>query len=231
MTMNNMKHTKSVAKCTSLLVLVALLATTLAVPAGAQSAAPQSSRASKIAPDLRELVRSGSATNDRVSVILQFTGSEDGPLNSLLNRNGVHVKNRFQSFNSLAVELPAEVVDELASYPEVTYISTDSKVEAHGHLTATTGADLIRTQVTTNTYISATDNSGSDSVLGTMTTCTPGNNLVATTSYNCTTTTTTSIDGKGFGIAILDSGVDVNHISLNEGSNARVVFSQDFTGE
>src|SRR5438128_63099 len=158
--MNNMKHTRSIAQCTSLLVLVALLATTLAVPASAQSAATHSSRASKIAPDLRELVRSGSATNDRVSVILQVSDVQSGPLNSLLNRNGVHVKNRFQSFNSLAVELPAEVVDELDSYPEVTYISTDSKVEAHGHLTATTGADLIRTQVTTNTYISATDNSG-----------------------------------------------------------------------
>src|SRR5712691_7176644 len=231
MTMNNMKHTKSIAQWISLLVLVALLATTLAVPAGAQSAAPQSSRASKIANDLRELVRSASATNDRVSVILQVSDGQSGQLNSLLNRNGVHVKNRFHSLNSLAVELPAEVVDELASYPEVTYISADSKVEAHGHLTSTTGADLIRSQVTTNTYISATDNSGSDSLQGITTTCTPVNNLLATTSYNCTRTATTAIDGKGFGIAILDSGVDVNHISLYEGSNARVVFSQDFTGE
>src|SRR5258707_2738 len=151
MTMNNMKHTRIIAQCTSLLVLVAFLATTLAVPAKAQTAAPRSSRSSKI--------------------------------------------------------------------------------EAHGHLTSTTGADLIRTQVTTNTYTSAIDNSGSDSLQGTTTTCTPVNNLLATI-YNCTTTTTTSIDGKGIGIAILDSGVDVNHISLTDGgSKARIVFSQDFTGE
>src|SRR5712691_5350214 len=109
MTMNNMKHTKSVAQCISLLVLVALLATTLAVPAGAQSAAPQSSRASKIDPDLRNLVQSASGNNDQVSVILQLSDGASGPLKSLLNRNGVHVKNDFRSFNSLAVDLTPAV--------------------------------------------------------------------------------------------------------------------------
>jgi serine protease AprX len=45
-------------------------------------------------------------------------------------------------------------------------------------------------------------------------------------------TTTTTFDGSGIGIAIVDSGVDVSHASLRNSSGlSRVVASQDFTGE
>ena len=41
-----------------------------------------------------------------------------------------------------------------------------------------------------------------------------------------------SLDGSGIGIAVLDSGIDTRHRSfLNQSSNVRVVYSQDFTGE
>jgi len=45
-------------------------------------------------------------------------------------------------------------------------------------------------------------------------------------------TTSYGLDGSGIGIAILDSGIDTNHVSfLNAKNNSRVVFSKDFTGE
>src|SRR6185369_11253861 len=40
------------------------------------------------------------------------------------------------------------------------------------------------------------------------------------------------LDGTGIGIAILDSGIDVDHTSFRNGSNGvRVVYNEDFTGE
>ena len=43
---------------------------------------------------------------------------------------------------------------------------------------------------------------------------------------------TTKYDGTGIGIAVFDSGIDPNHISLNDATNAtRIVKSVDFTGE
>ncbi|HUS11189.1 MAG TPA: S8 family serine peptidase, partial [Pyrinomonadaceae bacterium] len=45
-------------------------------------------------------------------------------------------------------------------------------------------------------------------------------------------TTTDGLDGTGIGIAVLDSGIDVNHKAfLNKSNNLRVVVDMDFTGE
>ena len=41
-----------------------------------------------------------------------------------------------------------------------------------------------------------------------------------------------ALDGTGIGIAILDSGIDVDHHSfLNRSNGVRVVYNEDFTGE
>src|SRR6185436_298853 len=43
---------------------------------------------------------------------------------------------------------------------------------------------------------------------------------------------TTGLDGTGIGIAILDSGIDINHAAfLDRSNNVRVVVNRDFTGE
>ncbi|HEX8851882.1 MAG TPA: S8 family serine peptidase, partial [Pyrinomonadaceae bacterium] len=40
------------------------------------------------------------------------------------------------------------------------------------------------------------------------------------------------LDGKGIGIAVLDSGIDANHIAfLGAAGSTRIVYSKDFTGE
>src|SRR5689334_757029 len=45
-------------------------------------------------------------------------------------------------------------------------------------------------------------------------------------------TSSSSLDGTGIGIAILDSGIDPNHRAfLNRSNEVRVVYSEDFTGE
>jgi subtilisin family serine protease len=45
-------------------------------------------------------------------------------------------------------------------------------------------------------------------------------------------TTTTTFDGRGIGIAIIDSGIDSHHAAFrNEVGISRVIVSQDFTGE
>src|ERR1051326_6849097 len=45
-------------------------------------------------------------------------------------------------------------------------------------------------------------------------------------------TTTTTFDGRGIGIAIIDSGIDSSHAAFrNEAGLSRVIVSQDFTGD
>ncbi|MDQ3745466.1 MAG: S8 family serine peptidase, partial [Acidobacteriota bacterium] len=102
-------------------------------------------KSAKVSPDLR-----GGSDASLVKVILQLSGKPSGQLNALLNRNGVHVRAHFQSFNSYAVELPADVVDELASFDEVSYVSLDRQTQSFGHITLTTGADAVRQQTTTS---------------------------------------------------------------------------------
>src|SRR5687768_6531168 len=96
----------------------------------------------KVAPDLREKTRKN-AGQDVVKVIIQLNDRISGPLKALLQSNGVKVKRSFTSFNTLAVELPASVVDSLASFPEVEFVSVDSEVRSFGHVTQTTGADNV----------------------------------------------------------------------------------------
>ena len=107
-----------------------------------------SRRGDKVSPDLHGKVRRsqerGTQDNDRVSVILQLNGPPRARLAALLRRNGVHVKRLFQNFNSQAVELPAGVVDELAAFSELQTVSLDAEVKSFGHVSATTGADMVR---------------------------------------------------------------------------------------
>src|SRR5919199_2043328 len=87
----------------------------------------------KVSPDLK---KDGSL----VRVILQLDGKPSGRLNALLNRNGVHLRASFKNLNAHVVELPGNVVDELANFSEVAFVSPDRKMSAAGHLTAATGA-------------------------------------------------------------------------------------------
>ncbi|MCA1558153.1 MAG: S8 family peptidase, partial [Acidobacteria bacterium] len=155
----------------------------------------------KISPDLKERLNQLSARDvERLPVILQLQDKASGQLNALLNRNGVHVRRYMKSLGVYSLELPASVLEELASFEEVFNVSLDQETIPFGHVSTTTGTDLVRKQKTT-------------SLLG----------LV---------TATTTLDGRGIGIAVLDSGIDTTHKSFLNNSNAlRVTVSRDFTGE
>ena len=70
-------------------------------------------------------------------------------LNALLRSNGVKVKKRFAELNSLAIDLPASVVDSLTQFEEVEFVSVDSEVRSFGgHAAHTSGADNVRSMAT-----------------------------------------------------------------------------------
>jgi len=82
----------------------------------------------------------------------------------------------------MKVQVPVKAIEELAASGLTNYISPDVMIESFGHVTATTGTDLVRTQ---------------SSLLGLI--------------------TTSSLDGSGIGIAVLDSGVDTGHRAFDGG--------------
>ena len=145
----------------------------------------------KISPDMRALMQSASA-DGRVTAILQVDDVRGGQLKSLLKRQGVRISERMPQLGTLKVEVPVSAVEELAASGLTNYISPDVKLESFGHITATTGTDLIRSN---------------SSLLG----------LV----------TTSTLDGDGIGIAVLDSGIDSAHRSVY----GNIKFKKDFTTE
>jgi subtilisin family serine protease len=159
------------------------------------SAAPKpkderSLRHQKVANDLRDRIN-GNA-QETLKVIVQLNAKASPELAALFRSNGVKIRKRFVNFNTIAAELPAGVVDSLASFPEVEFVSVDSKVQSFGgHVAHTTGTDNVRQMGTT------------------------------------------TLDGSGVGIAVLDSGIYQQHVAfLNPTTNtSRIVVNLDFTGE
>lgn len=98
----------------------------------------------KVSSDLRERVYSARSADERVRVILQIDGEAGDELKALLQRDEVRVKRHHQNFGTRVVELPVGVVTELARYSEVSYVSPDREIKAHGHIETTTGAAAMR---------------------------------------------------------------------------------------
>ena len=98
----------------------------------------------KVANDLRERSRREPGAND-LKVILQLNDRPSTELRALLRSNGVKIRKQFINFNTLALELPASVVESLASFPEVEFVSVDSEVRSlGGHVARTSGTDNVR---------------------------------------------------------------------------------------
>lgn len=156
--MRTTKRSHLTTKFTGLMLLFSLLTGTLTSSAGTAFAqesqgggAKSDAGASKISSDLRQQKERRHKDEDLVNVILQLNDKPGGRLNSLLTRNGAHIRAHFESFNFYHVELPTSAIEELAAYPEVNYVSLDRAANSLGHLTATTGADAVRTQTTQTT--------------------------------------------------------------------------------
>ena len=136
---------RKTSRVASLLAFFSLLAQLCAVTTAAGAAGTKTGGAAappdKISHEIRERLQRRTSSGQTAAVILQLMGKPSGRLNALLNRNGVHVRAHFDSFDSLALELPLEVIEELASFPEARFVSTDAAVQSLGHVTATTGTD------------------------------------------------------------------------------------------
>src|SRR2546421_540745 len=105
------------------------------------------------------LKKAHSLTNtDIVKVIVQLRAPMSSSLNSLLNSNGVHIRKSMQSLGAHAVDMPASIVDTVAAFDEVSFVSLDRATQSMGHLSATTGADAVRT--TSGINVSGVDGSG-----------------------------------------------------------------------
>src|SRR3954462_2106103 len=112
---------------------------------------------SKVSADLRDQMR-GARQGARVHVIIQSKKLSDGAFDSLLSFHGGHTRARFNSFNSRAVELPARAVAALAARFDIDFISLDRPNIPFGHVSSTTGADIVRT--TSGINVSGLDGTG-----------------------------------------------------------------------
>ena len=135
-----MTRTTSRVICLSLLVVTCLLPGTFI---GRRASAQLVTKRRRVSSDLSAKAHS-LTNNDKVKVIVQLRAPMSGSLNSLLNSNGVHVRKVFHNLGAQEVELPASIVDTVAAYDEVSFVSFDRPTQSMGHLSATTGADAVR---------------------------------------------------------------------------------------
>ncbi|HEX7316183.1 MAG TPA: S8 family serine peptidase [Pyrinomonadaceae bacterium] len=133
------------SRVATLLALFSLLAQLCAGATAGSAARPDKTPAAKVSHKLRERLRRSGGPARTAEVILQLKGKPSGRLNALLNRAGVHVRAKHDSFDTLALDLPLAVVEELSSFDEVRFVSSDEKVVSTGHVVTTTGTDVART--------------------------------------------------------------------------------------
>src|SRR5437899_499630 len=99
---------------------------------GDHSHAQSLAKPAKVSSDLS--AKAHSLTNtDTVKVIIQLHAPISSGLNSLLNSNGVHIRKALQTLNVQAVDMPASVVDTVASFDEVSFVSYDRPTQSMGH--------------------------------------------------------------------------------------------------
>jgi subtilisin family serine protease len=122
--------------------LIALVHLTLAEVAQAErSVASATSRASKISVLLK---RSGQRPDETISVIVTLNGARTELLNAFFKQNGVRLRRDFKNLGSFSLSLPYSRLAQLASFPEISSISSNEVVFSLGHVSSTTGADVGR---------------------------------------------------------------------------------------
>lgn len=87
-----------------------------------------------------------SQPQDTLKVILQLKAPMSGALKALLNLKGARTKANFKNLNAQSLEIPASILESVAAFDEVFFISSDRQTASLGHLSETTGADAVRTR-------------------------------------------------------------------------------------
>ena len=101
-----------------------------------KSSHPQKAR--KISPLLKD---DKHKAEDIVTVIATLAGQRSGRLNAFLAKNGVRERRQMKGLGTFSLSLPFNLVDELAAFPEISYVSSNETVRTLGHVSVTTGAD------------------------------------------------------------------------------------------
>lgn len=122
----------------------------LALRAERDSVKERAIKGARISPDLSEQVGAAPKDEARSRIVLQIKGQVSDSLNVFLKRSDVHSKKELKRFNSKVIEMPSSLVGKLSDFPEVSYISLDREVKSLGHVSATTGADIVRQQIIGN---------------------------------------------------------------------------------
>src|SRR5438270_4910348 len=135
--------------------------------------------------------------NGHVTAILQVNDVNNHEVRCLLARNGVLISDSLARLGMMKVDLPVQAIEALAKSNSMNFISPDVRM-----------LNLDYGHVVKTTGTDQVRNPQSGSLLG---------NLLGST----------TIDGTGIGIAVLDSGVDTSHAAFT----GRVKFSKDFTTE
>jgi subtilisin family serine protease len=112
--------------------------------AAARAKSPAAAHRAKVSHALRDRLRRAGESVQTAEVILQLSGKPSGRLNALLNRAGVHVRAKLDRLDTLALELPLGVIEELDSLDEVHFVSPDEQVVSTGHVVTTTGTEMTR---------------------------------------------------------------------------------------
>jgi len=127
----------------------------LEVAAGEESAAEETADAAapadKLSPELRALA--AESKGGRVGVILQADDLRDEQIVATLRRYGVQPDARMTQLGALRVEVPVAALKELASADGSRYLSPDRELHSFGHITSTTGTDLVRNGGLINTLL------------------------------------------------------------------------------
>ncbi|HLF83024.1 MAG TPA: S8 family serine peptidase, partial [Blastocatellia bacterium] len=109
----------------------------------------------KISPDLQTQIDNASASRDfstlaskekAVRAVVQLKRQPGRALSRLLSSAAVVEKGRYLNFNARLIEMPLSMINQLASFKEVYYVSLDRDVEMHGHVENTAGAATMRQQ-------------------------------------------------------------------------------------
>lgn len=82
-----------------------------------------------------------------IKVIIQFKDEPSVTARQMLAANGARIKRKFTKLNTISVSLTADVINQLSTLPEVEFISPEREVQFLGHVSLTTGADAVRTQI------------------------------------------------------------------------------------
>jgi serine protease AprX len=89
--------------------------------------------------------------NELVRVIIQPTAAWEATLEETVEQSGGSNIRQFQNFRLRVVTLSANAALALSGRSDVSYVSLNREVRTLGHVSATTGADVVRESSGTNT--------------------------------------------------------------------------------